>query len=316
MGKPSAPQPPNYAAAATAQGTANENSALATNYLNQVNQVGPNGSLTYAPSGQSITLADGTVIPQQTATTTLSPEQQQLYNQQMQIGSSLNNAAIGGIQQAVNAAGQPINLPTLATSGPTPYQAPSPSAFNSARDEVTNAMMARLQPQMTQQSNNLTAQLANQGIAVGSQAYHDATGNLAQQQNDQRDAALLAGNQEEQNLFNDSLAAGQTQYNEGLASNQFQNAAANQSLQQQAFAQTQPLNILNALRSGNQYTIPTFGNAPGTGANIAAAPIYQATADQYNAQMQAYNTQMQNYSSMLGGLASIGGAAIPFIPGI
>jgi hypothetical protein len=47
MSKPQAPAPPDYAAAATAQGQANENSALATNYLNQVNQVGPYGSLTY-----------------------------------------------------------------------------------------------------------------------------------------------------------------------------------------------------------------------------------------------------------------------------
>lgn len=314
MGKPQAPQPPNYAAAATAQGTANENAAIASNYLNQANQVGPNGSLTYTYK-PGITLADGTVVPQATATTTLSPAQQQLYNQTNQIASQLNNAAIQGIGYATDAAGKPINTSPLAMNGPTAYQAPSISDFNSARDQVTNAYMARLQPQMQQQQEALASQLASQGIELGSEAYKNANMNLAQQQNDQRDAALLSGDQAVQNLFQNAMQAGSLQYNQGLASNQFQNAAEAQALQQQAFLQTQPLNVLNALRSGNQYTLPQFGNVSG-GAGIQAAPIYQAAQDQYSAANQAYQNKLNSYNSILGGLASIGGAAIPFIPGI
>jgi hypothetical protein len=41
MSKPKAPPPPDYAAAATAQGAANTNSAIATNFLNQADQIGP-----------------------------------------------------------------------------------------------------------------------------------------------------------------------------------------------------------------------------------------------------------------------------------
>lgn len=313
MSKPQAPQPPNYAAAATAQGTANENSAIATNYLNQDNQVGPNGSLTYSYS-PGITLADGTNIPHATATTTLSPDQQALYDQTNKISQELNNAAISGIGYATNAANQPLNMPNLAMSGPTAYTPETPDQFNSARDQVTNAYMARLQPQMQQQQQQLNSQLASQGINLGSEAYKNAQFNLGQQQNDQRDAALLSGDQEEQNLFNDALQGNQLSYNQGLASNQFQNQAAGQALQQEAFGQTQPLNVLNALRSGNQYSLPQFGNVSG-GSSIQPAPVYQATADQYNAQMQAYQQQMQNYSSMLSGLGSLGGAGMSFIPG-
>ena len=85
MGKPKAPATPDYAAAAKEQGTANVNAAIATNYLNQANQVGPDGSLTYTyskpGSGLGYTTSEGQYIPQVTATTTLSPGQQKLYDQ-------------------------------------------------------------------------------------------------------------------------------------------------------------------------------------------------------------------------------------------
>ena len=48
MGKPKAPKPPDYVGAAKAQGEADFNSTLATNYLNQPNQVGPDGSLIFS----------------------------------------------------------------------------------------------------------------------------------------------------------------------------------------------------------------------------------------------------------------------------
>lgn len=311
MGKPSAPKPPDYAAAATAQGTANENAAIASNYLNQANQVGPYGSLTYSYQ-PGITLADGTVVPQATATTTLSPAQQQLLDQNNQMASQLNQAALQGIGYVTDTASHPLDLsklPKMATTAPGVYQAPTIDKFNSARDEVTNAYMQRLQPQMDQQKQALDAQLASQGIELGSKAYTDAQDQLARSQNDQRTAALLSGDQAVQNLFQNAMAAGQLQFNQGLAGDQFVNQARNQALQEQEFLRQEPLNILNALRTGNQASLPTFGNVS-AGNNIQAAPIYQATADQYAAAQNAYQNKMANYSSLLGGLGSIGGAAI------
>lgn len=295
MGKPDAPDPPDYAAAATAQGQANVSSAIASNYLNQVNQVGPNGSLTYSYNQNGgYTLPDGTRIPGVTATTTLSPAQQQLLDQQNQIGSSLNNLAIGGIGQVADTVNTPIDmsgLPAMQTSVDT---APGMQQ----RDAITAAYMERLQPYIDRDRNALQTRLANGGINTGSEAYGTEQDIFQRGVNDQRIAALLAGDQEQQNEFQ-----------RGLAGGQFSNQARNQAMQEQEFLRTEPLNLLNALRSGNQVSLPQFGNVAG-GATINPAPIYQATADQYSAAMQQYQAQMQGMSGLMSGLGSLGAAGI------
>jgi hypothetical protein len=298
VGKPSAPAPPDYAAAATAQGAANENAALATSYLNRPNQVTPYGSLTYSydpTKGEK--LPDGTVVPGITATTTLSPDQQTLLDQQTGISKSLNNLASQGIGYVANAVGTPE---TAANFNPLTSSV-NPNNGTDVRDQITNAYMARLQPQIDQDRASMEARLANQGITNGSQAYAADEDAFNRSVNDQRTQALLAGDAEQQNEFQ-----------RGLASSQFANQAQQQAISEADYFRNQPLNELNALRTGNQVTMPQFGSGA-SGATVQAAPIYQATADQYNAAMQQYQTQMQNSNAFLSGLAQIGGAAIPFI---
>lgn len=295
MGKPKAPTPPDYAAAATAQGQANTNSAIATNSLNQVNQIGPYGSLTYNHDGQGTTLPDGTVIPGTTATTTLSPEQQKLYDQNIGLSTSLNDIAAKGLNYVDQYSNQPVDLSQLPAMG----KAPNLSDFNSTRDSVTQALMDRLQPQLDRQRSMLDSKLANQGIPLGSKAYATANSLQGQQENDARTQALLAGTDQ-----------ANTMYGQGLASAQFSDQARAQALQEQDYARNAPLNMLNNLRTGNQATVPQFGAAPGTGATIGAAPVYAATNDAYNGALQQYQQQNQQFSSLMGGLGSIGGAAI------
>jgi hypothetical protein len=294
LGKPSAPDPPDYAAAARAQGQENTQSALASNFLNQVNQNGPDGSLTYSyDRDHGLTLKDGTVVPSVTATTVLSPEQQHLRDQNMQMSGSLNDLGIQGLGYVRNAVSTPLtggNFNPLTSSVPT--------QFNANRDQVTQAMMSRLQPSIDRGQAAMEQKLANQGIAVGSDAYKASQDDFNRGVNDQRTSALLAGDQEEQNLFN-----------RGLASSQFANSAQQQAIQEADYFRNQPLNMLNALRTGNQATLPQFGNVSG-GANIAAAPVYQATADQYNAAMQNYQARLNSQNGFLSGLAGLGSAAI------
>lgn len=371
MGKPSAPAAPDYAAAAKAQGEANVNSGLATNYLNQANQVGPNGSMTYSynPS-QGHTLADGTFIPQTTATTTLSPQQQGLYDQQNQISSQLNSTALNGIGYVQKAAGTPIdqsNLPSMAKGlAASPFSGtpngttqplsgsydfskvgamPNSNDFQGQRDQITNAMMSRLQPQMDHDTNALAARQAAQGITPGSEAANWDSKMLNEHQNDQRTSALLAGNQEQQARFGEAMgirgqgvqeAVGQGQFGnsanaqqfgqnqgllqdrnqaaqgnfgQGLASGQFSNSARAQAIQEGSYFRNEPLNMLNALRTGNQASMPQFGNVAG-GASIAPAPVYQASQDQYGAAMDSYKAQLQASSALMSGVGALGGAAI------
>lgn len=342
MGKPKAPKTPDYAAAATAQGEANLNSALATNYLNQPNQVGPDGSLSFSydyAGGNK--LPDGTVIPRTTATTTLSPEQQKLYDQNTQISTSLNDLAQQGVGYVDKAVNSPLNPSTLPAGGaavnPSDLQrqydysgvsrAPTLDDFGTQRDQVTEALMSRLQPQIDRDREAQASRLANQGINLGSEAYGWDQKIQGQNENDARMQALLAGSQEQQRLFQDAMAArqqgigeansqgdlynstGQTSFNQGLASSQYADQARQQALQEQDYFKNQPLNMLNALRTGNQVQMPQFGNVA-TGSQIAAAPVYAATNDQYQAELNKYQSQQSTFGALLGGLGTLGGAAI------
>ena len=325
---------------------ANVNSAVATNRLNQANQIGPDGSLTYSygsqADGQGYTDPQtGQWIPQVTATTTLSPEQQRLYDQNTQIGGDLNDLAIRGIGYVDQASQNPIDqskLPSLAggLAAPT-FQSsydfsqvgamPNSEDFAGQRDKITDAMMQRLQPYLDRQRDATNTRLANQGITNGSEAWKWDQDALNRGENDQRIAALLAGDQEQQNLFNNAMGIRQqgvgeataqgdmynrsqeAGFNTGLASGQFSNQARAQAIQEADYFKNQPLNMLNALRSGNQTSMPQFGSVT-AGAQIGAAPVYAATSDAYSAALEKYKIQSANSGGFLGGLASLGGAAI------
>lgn len=157
--------------------------------------------------------------------------------------------------------------------------------------------MERLQPSIDRDRAALDTRLANQGITHGSEAYGSDYDTFNRGVNDQRIAALLAGDQEQQ-----------AEFQRGLASGQFGNAARSQALQEAEFSRTEPLNLLNALRSGNQVNLPQFGNVAG-GAQAAPAPIYQATSDQYSAAMQNYQAKLAQQGALFSGLAGIGSAA-------
>ena len=373
MGKPSAPPPPDYAAAATAQGKANENAAIATNYLNQADQIGPYGSLTYSyDKANGLTLPDGTVIPHVTATTVLSPEQKALLDRENAIKLSLSDLAQQGVGYVGNAVAHPLTADSLKDTplktglasttfkdkaDPTKAKLmtsydfskvgkmPNAEDFEGQRDKITEAMMARLQPLIDRDREAMENKLANQGVTLGSEAYGWDNDIFNRGVNDQRIAALLAGDQEKQNLFENAMGirqqgvneaisqgnfnnqaqttenaqhqqaldnanqAAQATFAQGLASSQFANQARTQALQEADYLQNQPLNMLNALRSGSQVSIPQFGNVT-AGSSIAPAPVYQATSDQYGAAMQQYQAQLQAQSALFGGLAGLGGAAI------
>lgn len=371
MGKAKAPDPPDYAAAAKEQGAANLNSAIGSNVMNQINQVGPTGSLTYAYNNY-YTLPDGTKIPVATATTQLSPEQQNIYNQNTKISTDLNKLAIEGIDYVGDAVSNPITAQTVGgpsiarglarttfdpTADPTAQAVqgqydfsqvgamPDSADFGAERDRITNAYMERLQPYLTKQREALDTKLANQGITHGSEAYNWDQDILNRGENDQRIAALLAGDQEAARLFQQKMGirqqgvgeavsrgnfanqaqqqmygqnlqdlinknqAASSNFAQGLASAQFQNAARQQAIQEADYFQNQPLNMLNALRSGNQVQMPQFGNVS-NGAQIAPPPIYAAASDQYAAAMQNYQAKLQQQSALMGGIAGLGSAAI------
>jgi hypothetical protein len=71
----------------------------------------------------------------------------------------------------------------------------------------------------------------------------------------------------------------------------------------------EPLNTLNAVRTGAQVQGPTFVN-PAQQANTAGADILGATQMGYNAQLAASNASNAANNAMTSGLFSLGGAAL------
>ncbi|WP_454917427.1 hypothetical protein [Xanthobacter sediminis] len=96
MGKPSAPEPPNPVQTAAASNSTNINTAIANAMMGNVNQVTPNGSLSYDQTG-SYSYKDPFTgqtyqVPRFTATQTLSPQQQAIQDQNQ--GAQQNLASI------------------------------------------------------------------------------------------------------------------------------------------------------------------------------------------------------------------------------
>lgn len=145
-----------YFGAAQAQALGNLAGAQAATQANRVNQVTPYGNLNFSKT------TDEYGNPTWTATQSLSPQLQNLSQ------TSLQN---------------------LQASQANPLYGINPG------ETYSNAIMRRLQPQMQQQAEVQAANLANQGIVPGTQAYENAMRTFNQQQNDLLTSAQIQGMQ-------------------------------------------------------------------------------------------------------------------------
>jgi hypothetical protein len=158
---PPAPDPVAVANAATAS---NKATAITQQNLNNVNQVTPYGNLNYTQSGK---WEDGT--PQYTATQTLSPEQQNLFNLSNQTQSNLGNI---GVEQSNKVRGI-LN---------TPFDINS-----SINTQLADQQRTLLDPIWKGREEQQRAQLLNQGFAQNSENWNENMRGF----NDERDRAYL-----------------------------------------------------------------------------------------------------------------------------
>lgn len=286
--KPSAPAAPDYAGAAQATAAGNLEAAKQARIGNMVNQVTPQGNVTYDPIGQT----DGVTRWQQTVN--LSPEQQALYNQNQEVNQQLGNVAqqgVGYVQEALN---QPLTFDQMQS-----LQSPQ-ILQQQASDAAYQNATRYLDPQFQRQQAGLENQLANQGITRGSEAWNNS---MQQQDMAKQQAYEGARNQAYQQGMQ---GAGQF-YNQGMGTRQQQIAEA-QTLQQN------PINMLNAVRTGQQMQVtqqPQVGtSSPGQMATTAGPDLLGAAnaTGQYN--QGVYNAQQAGRSGMLGGLFSLGAGGL------
>jgi hypothetical protein len=344
FGSPSQPATPDYSGAAQATAQGNLDAARAATAANRVNQVTPYGSLNYAVTGQ-----DPYGNPTWTATSSLSPDQQALYDYDIASSKGLGQLQSKGLNYVGQMIDQPFStssLPSLTSNLNAPQFTQLGSAEAMQRDlenqgmagwdKATGLLMQRLEPSLDRQQKALDTQLANQGIMRGSEAYNQAQQDLAQKQNDLRNQAALGGQQVQQNLFGQSLQAGQfgntamqqdyanrqaqLQMNNALAQQGFGNQATQaelanrargQGFQELAYQRNEPINTLNAVRSGSQVTTPNqfYVNAPQQ-ATTAGADMLGAAGMTGNAAIAQANAENANRNAMMQGLFSLGGAAM------
>ena len=321
MGKPSAPKPPDpKETSAAATGTAVATS-IANTAQGNMGQSNPYGSLTYEQTGTS-TFTDPYTglsydIPTYSANTTLSPEQQAIYNNQTAMQTSLGSAgatAAAGFTPTQTAVPTYNNYSTSAGLN-TSYGS---NDYSADRNEYEAALMARMQPQLDTQQQALDASLANQGIGYGAEAYNDAQFTQSQAENDAYMAAILGAGQEQQRMFQMEMAAQQASnaalqqefgnFNSGTAANnQNLSTVFNQNMQSQNDYMNQIMTMLGASTPGtpnfsvNQPTpIPTTDNAGIINNNYA----------QENA---AYQQEMAAWNAMWGNLFGLAGDAVAVI---
>lgn len=203
----------------------------------------------------------------------LNPQAQQTLDAQQRVQTGLANLGEQGLGTAQKVLGTPFDASGVPKAPINPGQ--------TAQD----AILARLNPQIQQNNAALTQQLANQGISQGSEAWGNAMRQNSQANNDLYSQAALQGI--------------------GLDTQAHQSG-----LQEALGLYNQPLNQITALMSGSQIQTPQFQQY--SGANIGAAPIANATAQQGQFAQNLYGQQMAGYNSLLQGIGNIGAAAIPF----
>lgn len=260
QGKNQAPPAPDYIGAANATSAGSIGAALANNLMSHPNVSTPLGSQTWNQTGSSSINIPGLGaidIPQYSQTVNLSPDQQQLYNKQTQLANTTQDQAQANLSQ--------------------------PQDLNSAQaiaDKAYGNYTSRLDPQWAANKEASDAQLANQGITQGSEAYNNA-----------------------QRTFNNAKNDAYTQANTASIN------TMPQTYQLATAARDQPLNEMNALKTGSQVNMPQFQatSYPGQaqGPNATAATQGQAAY-----QTALYNSQIAQQNATTQGAFGLGSAAL------
>jgi hypothetical protein len=159
----------------------------------------------------------------------------------------------------------------------------SPMDYNSIgqlQDSAQQSIMARMNPELDRQQEALNTRLSNQGIKdPNSEAYRSAQDQFGRQRNDATSQAVMQAIGLQPQLMQQSLAI-----------------------------RNQPLNELNALRTGSQVQLPNFGQF--RGASVGDTPIMQGAQAQGNYSTGLYNSQVGSFNNQMSGLYGLGAAGL------
>ncbi len=240
---------------------------------------------------------------------------------QAQLGNSAaaqNNQMMLANQQAANQAlgqqfGQGVTSQQLGNSA-----AAQNNQMMLANQQAANQALGQQfgQGVTNQQLGNSAAAQNNQMMLANQQAANQALG----QQNTQRMGAADFANRAAQAQYgmgtqNAALQnqAAQQAYQQALSSGQFQNQTAGLNFAQNQALQQNPLNMLNAVRTGQQLQtaqMPQVGQSNPAALQAVTGPdMLGAAQAQGQYSMNTYNQQMAAYNAMMSGATSSAGTA-------
>ena len=257
--------------------------------------------------------------PQYSENISLSPAQQALLNLQErnQIGTGATAAnllpqvskslstpvASGGVQTDINAS----HVPGIAGSGDL-------AGFTQqAQDAAYKSATQYLDPQFSQEQEQLDSQLRNSGAQPGSAAYDNAmklfTNQKQQAYSNAEDQAVQQGLQEQQALYGESANTNQQLFQEAATEQGAHNQATGQQFGQRVEAQQLPLSEYETLTGGSATPAPASfglgGGAPGGAGSVAAPDLMGAFNNQYAGQLAQYNANAASTNQDVGAAASL-----------
>lgn len=298
-----------------------------------------------------------------TVTQTLTPQAQQTLESQQRVQTALANLGERGISNAYATLSQPFTptstdikkdfggygaVPLASdfmakTNVPLQYSIDTSGAAAMPINAGTTAqelILQRLNPTLEAGDVSFRQQLANQGLAPGTEAYDKAFRNREMSKNDLYSQAALQGINLDMAARNQSInellglgtfgnqaqlagaglyntAMGQnygqgmqtqgTQYSQGLNKAQFQNTAQQQQLAQDLALRAQPINEVIGLLGGSQIQLPQFQGYQGT--SVAPAPTFAGTQAQGQADMSRYGIAQSGANAGIQGITSLAGMA-------
>lgn len=329
MGEKSSAPAPDYTGAAQATAASNLNAARAATTANRPTQITPWGTSTWSNNYNQAAAEEAVGRPFPTAASqpawastapaywaqklqadqaawyseaaakgisqdnwtqniTLTPDTQASLDSQMQVQKYLSDLA----QQYEGRVAEGMKTPF----DPNKF-GPMPELGFGAVQDIQDAMMARLQPELDRRRAASDTKLSTMGVTMptttgaGNGIWGVAQDKLNQGENDASMQALLGAMQS----YND------------ITSRQMQ--GRQQGFQEEAFTRGLPLQELNAILRGNQVTAPVFNNFA-TQSTTPGANYLGAAGQQFNADLGNVNASNANTAGITQGLFGLAGAAI------
>lgn len=331
---PSPPPPPDPYKVSAADQHAQTGTAIANTWMQNANEYGPFGNVSYNRTGTQYTQdAQGKQIeiPTFSRTQSMSPAEQAKYDAE----NALTMKAYGLGNKQFDALAQLWDQPfTGSDKTEFSFDAPNAPDLQTAKDwnqddyegyraRALDTYKQYMQPQLDKGYQARMTELQNQGITRGSDAYDtarqqadrtmtDANLQMVMQAGSEADRARMIdeGNRSDyMNTINYNNSVAQQGFGNAMDITNFKNSLAAQQYQKEADIRSRPIQEMSAILGlGGDVNVPQF--APyraGTIQNTDVAGNVYKTAQ---LEQQNYQAKLQAYQAKQSGLFGLGSAAI------